>query len=137
MKFENIKVGDIVYGKERISTGWNIGREFWVPKEVTKVTNKQFYVKGYTNRFKKENGSEVTSSYSQHYISNLGDKRPFGEEVTDQSEEYLAFKNTVKIGRLIKDRLSTFTIMKLNYYNENNTQVLKLLNEAYQLLQKG
>ena len=38
MKFKDIKVGDIVYIQVKVIATWGIGGDFWVPREVEKVT---------------------------------------------------------------------------------------------------
>lgn len=95
-KFDDIKVGDVVYVPETITLGWgtHLGT-FFVRRKVIKVSPKQFRVEGLPRSNHKRDGSPVGSGSP---VFNLGDERRYGSViVTDQTEEYNLAKNKVKI----------------------------------------
>lgn len=103
MKFEDITVGDVVYISHKVGGlgGFHpaIYGEFFLPKEVTKVTPKFFDAGGV--RFKKDSGYEHTSGYGRRSAHNLGDIS-HGKKVTDQTEEHA--KATVLLHKFEKTR---------------------------------
>lgn len=89
MKFKNIKVGDTVYIQYKVGGmgGFHssVYGEFFLPKEVTKITAKFFDADGM--RFYKENGLERASGYGIKKAFFLGDT-DFNVKVKDETEEH-------------------------------------------------
>jgi hypothetical protein len=100
MKFENIKKGETVYIRYKVSSMGGYHRslygEYFLPKEVTNVTPKFFDADGM--RFYKEGGRERKSGYECKTAYNMGDTA-YGEEVKDQTSEY---KNAMSLLRQLE-----------------------------------
>lgn len=131
MKFENVKVNDVVYMQERISTGWNSAKSFWRPFKVEKVTPTQFTANG--RRFKKERGQEIGSSSHFSYCSYLGESYGYGGDsiVEDETESRDSLVKTIKQINLIekiKDNI------KLSIESENIDLIYNLLAQVESLL---
>lgn len=99
MKFKDIKVGDEVYDIINISMGaWsNSYKSFFVKRQVTKVTPKQFEVKGMHCKFRKEDGTAVGGK-GELYLEGetyTGWENNLKGEVQDQTEDAIRFKNLV------------------------------------------
>jgi hypothetical protein len=67
-KFDDIKVGDVVFINKKIETGWHSGKVFKISVTVERVTQTQFVAGG--NRYKKDCGSLI-GGYDRCY--RLGD----------------------------------------------------------------
>jgi len=121
-KFENIQVGDTVYIREEINTGWNRGRSFWMPKKVTRLTPTMFELDDV--KYRKSNGRKVTSDYGGGSAYRLGDSvNAVDKCVTDQTDEYKAFKSHVlnvqhtrKLFEKLQSRI-TFDIKCVDIFN--------------------
>lgn len=101
MKFENIKVSDIVMQPITIGfSQWSsVKKTFFVARRVTKVTPKQFEVQGSHKKYRKKDGSCVGGSYSdivykegEKYSSVWSNKT---STVEDQTQDAVKFKNYV------------------------------------------
>lgn len=105
MKFENIKAGDTVYIQSEVRTGWNQGEYFWIPQIVEKITPKQFQVNN--AKYRKEDGSKVSSDYSRGKAMNLGDACGYSchdkKVVTDQTLQRRAFIKRLNMVKSISD----------------------------------
>ena len=127
-KFENIKTGDIVYIKRRVSYGYNKSKSFYVPVEVIKVTNTQFVTQG-NHRFKKEGNGIGDNRYNEAYLE--------GEEISwrnitikDQTEEMRTFATKIKKENDFNDLVYGLRIPKNSTLSETE------LNEIYEAAQK-
>ena len=120
MKFKDISVGDKVLVNEVVMTScWGMNeKNFFVLKEVAKVTPKQFTVG--TDRYRKYDGSMVASNkhgvaYRQNEIIS-----PSYASVTrkaeDQTSKMNALKKNLKLSNDINNLLSKF---KVNYGSEH------------------
>ena len=105
MKFENIKAGDKVMAYRSFSGLYHgTSQSFWVPVKVEKVTPKQFYIEGFNDRFRKQDGSNAIcgnspTKYTRHVYK-------FGEVENQyvQAFRYIErIKNVRKYNSYIKD----------------------------------
>lgn len=98
MKFENVKVGDIVYVEKSVNFGWRNSKMFFIPEKVIRVSKTQFVTESKT-RYKK-NGSEV-GRYAT-YAYREGDKKNyFGGVifVSDETKKMELFIHKLKLER--------------------------------------
>ena len=128
-KFDDVKVGDIVYIQVEVMATWGIGKHFWVPRPVERVTPKQFVIAN--NRYKKENGELIGNSF--YKAANLGDKIN-GRAVKDQASE----KNQLAASiRLAREGNETIKGMRLNYAQTNLEEITEKLEELDRLINKA
>jgi hypothetical protein len=108
MKFDDIKVGDIVFTEEKVSYGWNYSENFWLPRKVERVTKTQFVIEG-GDRFKK-NGSKM-GTYGV-WAKFEGDNYGFSDsnKVSDQREEMDAFKRKIQAERNINNIIANIKV---------------------------
>ena len=99
MKFKDIKVGDEVYDIINISMGvWsNSYKSFFIKRQVTKVTPKQFEVKGRDCKFRKEDGTAVGGKGDLYLDGETytGWRYNVTGTVKDQTEDAIRFKDLV------------------------------------------
>lgn len=136
MKFENIKIGDIIYIEEPVEYGWGNIRYFWIPVPVSKVTKTQFVAGGY--RFQKESGKMIGGNRYSAYAKNLGDKCYMfpSDVVTDQTTEMKEFKYKMKIIQKIKSDISelkipygdNFSIDELSQIQTNIDAIIQIIS---------
>ena len=129
-KFEDVKIGDIVYIQVEVMASWGIGRDFWVPRPVERVTPKQFVIAN--NRYKKDDGRAVAGKYYNR-VANLGDKIN-GEIVKDQVKEKNKFIVSIKLAR---EGNETIKGMRLNYAQTNLEEITEKLEELDRLINKA
>jgi len=134
MKFVNVKVGDTVYTKTLIAIGgWNrTGKTFFIPREVTKVTPKQFEVEGLRTKLRKEDGSPVGDG-SWVYIEGEDINQFYGskaETVKDESKEANDYSNLVKKYNSVS-RMARELNLKGNELDKYSEQI----NSAFEALE--
>lgn len=95
-KFENIKLGDIVFVKKNITYGWGRSESFTVPEKVIKVTKTQFTTES-GERYKKDGRVFGSGKYGSCYYE--GEKTShFGNNLAvDQTKEMKQFELKVKL----------------------------------------
>lgn len=127
MKFKDIKVGDIILVKDRVQSGGWSYRHFWVKKEVTRVTPKQFTAG--KKRYNKETGSVIGDNYSAcaEVVGN----------VKDQTEERNDFVRRLNFLSRAKGSLSTVQdILDKAYEDVDMENVQRLINELERAVDK-
>ena len=77
MKFKSIAVGDLVCIQDQIQNELDEYYGFWLPKEVKRVTAKQFTVDG--KRYRKEDGRCIGDKYSEP-AKQIGEEKNQTEE---------------------------------------------------------
>ena len=136
MKFEDVKVGDIVYLEKEIVYGYSRSKLFIVKDEVVRVTKTQFVTK--TNRRYRKGGAEVGKFMSVAYKEgDVINRYPRGQIVTDQTQEVAAFIKKINLEKHINKTAESISI-KLNskLTVEELNSVLDKLNEIEQLIEK-
>ena len=127
-KFEDVKIGDIVYIQVEVMASWGIGRDFWVPRAVEKVTPNQFMIAN--DYYKKENGGLVGNSFCK--AANLGDKIN-SSTVKDQVKKKNKFIASIKLARKGNEIIKG---MELNYSQSNLKEITTKLEEIERLINK-
>jgi len=117
MKFEKVKVGDIVFVQIGVSYGWNNCETFFVPRKVARTTKTQFITEQ-NERFRKDGRGLGDSKYSNVYIK--GEKPCYYSEkiVVDETKEMNEFISKLNLERNIKKDLEK---LKLNYNSDLST----------------
>lgn len=91
MKFQDIKVGDVVYVRKEVKVSmWDRrGRDFWIPCAVERTTTKQFIVDG--KRYKKEDGRLIGKYFCEAH--RLGEDLGAGKKFRTRQKRCGIFKD--------------------------------------------
>lgn len=92
MKFQDIKVGDVVFVMKSVHYGYSSRGAFFVPTKVTKTTATQFTCDN-DQRYRKDTGLELGGGYNDR--SYLAGEIIHDEPVCDETEKMNDFKNRV------------------------------------------
>jgi len=130
MKFGDIKQGDTVYIFTTTSMGWRGGKSFWLPKQVDKVTPKQFTVDD--QRYRKDDGSPIGGRGGAD-ASKLGD-RGFNGPVTDQTTERDALVRNLNVVSEISGVIDQFRPFRIDHQHPKLSEIHALLKEVERLL---
>ena len=130
MKFENIKIGDVVFRELSIVDGFSYGERFWIPRNVQAVTPKQFKVDG--KKFWKENGAQIGGD-SFDSCKNLGDKTGYDRTVEDESVKYLDYKSMIEKTGYVRGLLAG----RFNSGNKNIDEIWAKMIELQTLIKEG
>lgn len=106
-KFNDIQKGDVVYVPTRVNYGYRTNKSFLIPFEIIKITKTQFTIKD-GRRFKKNGRIVMSGSWETAY--RLGDDTGFGRKAIDQTTDFLAFKNKIRIENSIQELFSELSI---------------------------
>ena len=132
-KFKDIKTGDKVLVIDKVSTGWNTWESFYVPKEVGKVTPKQFYVG--ENRYKKDDGMKVGGGWDDKVyfkgdeIKGCGDKVTIVNNQLEERNDFVMRKNKIYILTKSLEKI------KLSIDTPNIVEIDKKINEIIELIE--
>jgi hypothetical protein len=130
MKFENIKIGDVVFRELNVRAGFGHGENFWIPRIVQNVTPKQFKVDG--KKFRKEDGREIAGGFFS-YCRNIGDNTGYGRVVEDESVKYVDYKNMIKKTNYVRGRLEG----RFEAGNKNIDEIWAKMIELEKLIEAG
>lgn len=128
MKFENVKVGDMVFVEETVKNGFHGGESFYIPRRVTKESPTQFWVGDY--RYFKKDGKRI-GVYGEYAWQEGGN--PIGwrnETVTDQTAEMEAFKQKIAIQMQLRRKLEGLKL------DRNSEKSLDEMNEILALVEQ-
>ena len=139
MKFENIKVNDVVYINNPVTYGYRQGQSFFVPVKVIRVTDKQFVTEG-DRRFKKQYGDEI-GVRSCGYAYNLNDLSYeyslIGETVTDQTKERENFVQRLELEKKVNKMFENLALAPNSGVSTESLLEIKIkLNEIDELIKK-
>lgn len=132
IKFENIKVNDIVFISKIVTTGFKAGRSFFVASPVERVTPKMFVVDG--EMYHKLNGriavaGKNTTAYRLGETFNGFTK----EVVNDQTSDYMNYIRHVKKVRRCR-QLAQDIGYRVNYDTAKVKEIFNKLKEVEALL---
>jgi hypothetical protein len=130
MKFENIRVGDVVFRELSIVDGFSHVERFWIPRNVQAVTPKQFKVDG--KKFWKENGSQIGGD-SFDSCKNLGDQAGYDRTVEDESVKYLNYKRMIERTGYVRGLLAK----RFESGNKNIDEIWAQMIELQTLIKEG
>lgn len=94
-KFEDIKVGDIVYVDKYVDYGWNHSKSFTIPVEVTRLTKAQFTTEDGI-RYRKSDGRPIGSVYNNPAYR-LGESITHNSVATNETESMNNFQERVNL----------------------------------------
>ena len=136
MKFEDVKVGDIVYIEKEVIYGYGQSKTFYIKDEVAKVTKTQFVTK--TNRRYKKDGSEIGKYMS--YALKEGDKFHVirgMKEVKDESKEVATFIKKINLEKHLNKAAENINIeLNSKLTVEELNIILDKIDEIQQLIEK-
>lgn len=136
MKFENIKVGDVVYINKPVKYGYRQEEPFFVTVKVIRVTDKQFVIEG-DRRFRKQ-GDEI-GVRSCGYAYNLNDLSYeyslSGETVTDQTKERANFVQRLELEKKVNKMFENLALApNSGVSTESLLEIKRKLNEIDELI---
>jgi hypothetical protein len=146
MRFENIKIGDIVFTEVEVSTGRRTGKCFFIPKNVIKLSPKQFVIEDGT-RYRKYDGLEINKDRVS-WVYSIRDKLNIRGElrlIYDQTAEMEEFKGKLSLERKIinfigNDKLSLdsgLSLEDLKYIDRHVNCIKKKLSTINNFSQAG
>ena len=134
MKFENIKVGDVVYINKPVKYGYRQEEPFFVTVKVIRVTDKQFVIEG-DRRFKKATGEQIGVHFGHAF--NLNDKNFYDETVTDQTKERANFVQRLVLEQEVNEMFKNLALAPNSGVSTESLLEIKIkLNEIDELINK-
>ncbi len=131
-KFDDIKVGDVVFINKQIVTGWHSVKTFTIPVKVERVTPTQFVAGG--NRYKKDYGFLIGDCGACY---RLGDS-VYGREVKDQTEEMNTFVKKFELCEKLKNLIYKINNKQADdYLNFDESSIEKTVEALTQLEEIG
>ena len=137
MKFENIKVNDVVYINKPVIYGYRQQQPFFVPVKVIRVTDKQFVTEG-DLRFKKQSGEQIGNHYNAYNLNDKTNRFGFnGETVTDQTKERENFVQRLELEKKVNKMFENLALAPNSGVSTESLLEIKIkLNEIDELIKK-
>ncbi|MFW0776153.1 MAG: hypothetical protein ACN2B6_00335 [Rickettsiales bacterium] len=134
-KFKDIKAGDEVFVKVSFRRGFSIGKWFWVPFKVERVTPKRFVtldLRGEPVTYRKSDGAEVGGK-SQAF--NIGDKEcSVSQPVCDQSSEMAEYEKAYEKSSEASYILSNLALRDLKPEMDELNRIYEITKELEKLI---
>lgn len=130
MRFENIKIDDIIFVKKLIRYAYSSGKSFFIPTKVIAVTKTQFKIEN-GDRFYKEDSRQFGDRWNIAYkegekTEGLDDGRFVKDETAEMEAFELKLNKEKDINNIVKEIVCP----------RNSTFDMGVLNDIYERLQR-